>query len=113
MTISRNKVDYYTDSIAFSFGREVLAKREELGISRNQLSKLALISYKWLVAIEKGRKIPSVYIITSISMALDYYDWEVFKLKASFGYAEDLNTMYISYMANNPLNNEGTTPGTK
>lgn len=96
MNIDRHKVDTYVSSLAEAFGKEVTAKRVKLGLSRMQLAKKALVSYRWLQSIEDGEKMPSFYIVASLSMALDTEDWESLRHKTHFSYRIVGNIMYLS-----------------
>jgi len=100
MDLNRKIIDSYVSSLAVSFGKEIISKREKLGLSRMQLAKKALMSYKWLQAIEHGDKTPSLYIITSLSLALDSHEWESLKPTVNYGFKIKGKTMYLSHISN-------------
>lgn len=78
---NREIIDKYADAMALSFGKEVSIMRQARGMNRSQLAREALVSYKWIVAIESGKRMPSPYVIISITLALNFYDWDFMKLK--------------------------------
>jgi len=80
MSINRKRINNYTETIAYSLGSQIVKRREYLEITQDQLAQRALISVRWLRYIEEGKKLPSIYIIASISMVLDFYEWEFFSL---------------------------------
>ena len=53
---------------------KIREKREEKGLSLNQLAKISEISKSHLSDIERGVKIPSILILVKISKALEIED---------------------------------------
>jgi len=78
---NRSSIDNYTNEFAKSFGQQLKAKRTEINMSGNVLAKECLVSRRWIQKIENGSKLPSIYILASISKALDFYEWEFFTLR--------------------------------
>lgn len=78
----RKEIDFYNSSLIKSFGEQLRDKRKEKGLTQEQLSAISLVSARYLLSLELGQaQYPSLYIILSISVALDYYEWEFFSLK--------------------------------
>ena len=78
----RKEIDFYNSSLIKSFGEQLRDKRKEKGLTQEQLSAISLVSARDLLSLELGQaQYPSLYIILSISVALDYYEWEFFSLK--------------------------------
>lgn len=78
--VNRQKIDNYTNTLAQSFGKQLRERRLEAGLTQVKLAQHASISVRWLEFIEAGEKLPSLYVISSISIALDYWDWKLFSL---------------------------------
>ena len=78
----RKEIDFYNSTVITSFGEQLKSKRKEKGLSQEQLSSISLVSTRYICSLELGQaQYPSIYIILSISVALDYYEWEFFSLK--------------------------------
>lgn len=76
-----NRFYNHTESITHSFGKQVIVKRTEQGLTRAQLAVKSQLSYKWLAMLERGELASaSLYTLVSISNALDFYEWELFQL---------------------------------
>lgn len=105
MSINRKEVDTYMNRVAIKFGREIKTKRESLNISRSELSRRSLVSITWLKDVESGRKMPSYYVIVSISMALNYSNWRSISLddieQPTYGFDIEGSTMVLSHIEKN------------
>lgn len=77
----RKTINAYSGSIAESFSSQLRSKRLELNMTVPALSASSGVSIRWIQFIENSQRLPSLYTIASLSLALDFYEWEFFSLK--------------------------------
>ncbi len=54
-----------------SFGENVKKRREELKMTQEQLAEKVGVSFQMISHVERGRKVPTIYLARDIASALD------------------------------------------